>query len=202
MGRPTAVGAVTMRVALHDYRTDPALSQKDGVNLAHENIALLLRQAAGPHAGGLDVRFHDLNQLLADPAQARAALDGVDCVVSNVGPHAHYYFRLREQLGARFRIVRDVRTAIWSSYLLQEHLCAPLLREGDVLLAASAYTRTLYRQLYPHLQHHPIRRCYPLTVGFPSRRLPRPVRDGGLRRCWATSGACRRTRTCPIWWSC
>lgn len=179
MGRPTAVGAVTMRVALHDYRSDPALPQKDGVNLAHENIALLLRQATGTPARGLDVRFHDLNQLLADPAQARAALGDVDCVVSNVGPHAHYYFGLREQLGARFRIVRDVRTAIWSSYLLQEHLCAPLLREGDVLLAASAYTRTLYRHLYPHLQQQPIRRCYPLTVGFPSQRLPRPVRTGG-----------------------
>ncbi|MCP5428922.1 MAG: hypothetical protein H6962_01440 [Chromatiaceae bacterium] len=32
-----------MRITLHDYVTDPLLTQKDGVNLAHENIAALLR---------------------------------------------------------------------------------------------------------------------------------------------------------------
>lgn len=161
-------------VGLHDYRTDPALPQKDGVNIAHESIARLFRQAAD---ASLQVRWHDLNTLLVDDAAARRALAGVDCVIANVGPHAHYYFLLRERLGLGFRIVRDIRTAIWSSYLLQEALCAPLLRPGDLLLVASHYTRTLYRRSFAHLAQAPILRCYPVTVGFPppSDARPRPA---------------------------
>jgi glycosyltransferase involved in cell wall biosynthesis len=154
-----------MRVTLHDYATDPALPQKDGVNLAHENIAALLRRDAGP---GLEVEFHDFTRLLADEAYAREVLGRADCVVSNVGPHAHHYFWLRERLGLGFRIVRDVRTAIWSSYLLQEHLARPLLREEDLLLVASNYTRGVYEKIFPHLSGTRIARCYPLAVGFPS----------------------------------
>ncbi|MBH9553325.1 glycosyltransferase [Inhella gelatinilytica] len=163
------------RVALHDYRTDPLLPQKDGVNLAHENIAALLRS---PAAVGLDVRFHDLLALLRSDDHAAEALADVDCVVANVGPHAHYYLALRERLGLRYRVIRDVRTAMWSSYLLQEHLCAPLLREGDVLMVASVYTQSLYRHFFPHLAGHPLPLCYPLTVGFPASppaRVPDPL---------------------------
>lgn len=161
-------------VGLHDYRTDPALPQKDGVNIAHESIARLFHQATD---ASLQVRWHDLNALLADEAAARRALTGVDCVIANVGPHAHYYFLLRERLGLGFRIVRDVRTAIWSSYLLQEALCAPLLRPGDRLLVASHYTRALYRRFFPHLTQAQILRCYPVTVGFPTAPPRRPVHD-------------------------
>jgi len=151
-------------VTLHDYATDPTLPQKDGVNLAHENIGTLLRAA---NCDGFRVRFHDFNRLLRDEAYARKVLSHTRCVVSNVGPHAHYYFHLREKLGLDFRIVRDVRTAIWSSYLLQEHLCRPYLRPHDVLLVASHYTRGLYEKMFPHLRTLPTVRCYPLTVGFP-----------------------------------
>ena len=82
----TISGLPPVRVTLHDYQSDPALTQKDGVNLAHENIAALLREASGE---ALQVRFHDFNHLLADEAHARAVLSEVDVVVSNVGPHAH-----------------------------------------------------------------------------------------------------------------
>ncbi|MCB1819631.1 MAG: hypothetical protein KDI77_17065, partial [Gammaproteobacteria bacterium] len=102
--------------------TDPLLTQKDGVNLAHENIATLLR---GVGKEQLLVRFHDFNRILTDQGYALDVLSNTDCVVSNVGPHAHYYFYLRERFDLDFRILRDVRTAIWSSYLLQEHLCRP-----------------------------------------------------------------------------
>src|SRR5690606_9279611 len=95
----------SMRVTLHDYATDPSLPQKDGVNLAHENIAALLKERGDR---GLDVRFHDFTRLLADEDYARRVLSAADCVVSNVGPHAHYYFWLRERLGLDFRILRDV----------------------------------------------------------------------------------------------
>ena len=80
------------------------------------------------------IEFHDINALLGDLDYARAALTGLECVVANIGPHAQYYFWLREKLGLDYRIVRDVRTAIWSSYLFQEHLLAPLLRPGGLLV--------------------------------------------------------------------
>lgn len=167
-----------MRVTLHDYVTDPALPQKDGVNLAHENITTLLRGAASPR---LTVTFHDFNRLLTDDAYARDILCATDCVVSNVGPHAHYYFHLREKLGLDFRIFRDVRTAIWSSYLLQEHLCQPYLREQDVLLVASHYTRGIYEKIFPHLRALKTLRCYPLTLAFPDRLPARPAARGARK---------------------
>lgn len=168
-----------MRVALHDYRTDPLLPQKDGVNFAHENIAQLLRSA---EAADLDVAFHDLNALLADHDHAHEVLSGIDCVVSNVGPHAHYYFWLRDLLGLDFRILRDVRTAIWSSYLFQEHLCAPFLRPHDTLMVASNYVWGVYEHLFPHLAHYPSALCYPLAIAFPKPRPEArtrwPLQDG------------------------
>lgn len=165
---------MTLRVGAHDYRTDPLLPQKDGVNFAHENISDLLR-CADPTK--LSVVFHDFPRLLEDESYARDALEGLDCVVSNIGPHAQYYFWLREKLGLDFRIVRDVRTAIWSSYLFQEHLLAPLLRSGDTLMVASHYTWGIYRKMFPHLTQYPTSLCYPLSVCFPQPRpAPRAAR--------------------------
>ncbi|MGE0667279.1 MAG: hypothetical protein AB7O49_12040 [Sphingomonadales bacterium] len=138
-----------VRLALNHFESDPSLEQRDGVNLAHTEITRLL--AAAPHPG-LDVTFHDFDRLLRDAAYARDILGPADCVLANVGPHAHYYHYLRQRLGLGFRIVRDIKTAIWSSYLLQESLCAPYLRPGDVLLATSHYSRVLTRHLFPHLQ--------------------------------------------------
>lgn len=170
-----------MRVSLHDYRTDPLLPQKDGVNFAHENISFLLRSQA---ASDIEVKFHDFNRLLGDLAHAREVLAGIDCVVSNVGPHAHYYFWLRDRLGLDFRIVRDVRTAIWSSYLFQEHLCAPFLRPDDTLMVASHYAWGVYEHMFPHLAKFPAVLCYPLGVSFPQPRpAPRqhwPIYEGTI----------------------
>lgn len=156
-----------IRVGLHDYVTDPLLAQKDGANLAHENIAQLLRVCSAPD---IDVRFHDFMRLFNDENYALSVLGDLDCVVSNVGPHAHYYFWLREKLGLDFRIIRDVRTAIWSSYLLQEHLCQPMLRGDDTLLVASRYTLDVYHGMFPHLSRYPSAICYPLTICFPETR--------------------------------
>ena len=165
-----------MKVTLHDYVTDPALTQKDGVNLAHENIAALMRAHAGE---SFEVRFHDFNRLLKDEAYARAILDDIDCVISNVGPHAHYYFYLRHRYGLDFKIFRDVRTAIWSSYLLQEYLCAPFLQSQDVLMVSSHYTWGIYGRIFPHLKRHAIFRCYPMTVAFPAELPQRRNRQPG-----------------------
>lgn len=155
-----------LNVTLHEYVTDPALPQKDGVNLAHDNICALMRSQLGK---SLNVVFHDFNRLLVDEGYARNVLATTDCVISNVGPHAHYYFHLRDRLGLNYRIFRDVRTAIWSSYLLQEYLCEPFLREEDVLMVSSNYTRGVYEKLFPHLTDYSCFLCYPLTVNFPDK---------------------------------
>jgi glycosyltransferase involved in cell wall biosynthesis len=172
-------GKSAVRVGLHDYRTDPLLPQRDGVNFAHENIAHLLR-AEKP--ADLEIEFHDFNALLADDSEALRVLSSLDCVISNVGPHAHYYFWLREKLGLDFRILRDVRTAIWSSYLFQEHLAAPLLRPDDTLMVASNYVWGVYRRMFPHLAAYPAAVCYPLGVSFPKPR-PGPRAARADERC-------------------
>ncbi|HVZ45091.1 MAG TPA: glycosyltransferase [Ramlibacter sp.] len=161
-----------IRVALHRFAHDSSLPQRDGVNLAHLEINSLLES---PSAEGLQVEFHDFDRVVRDDAHAREVLAGVDCVLANVGPHAHYYHELRDRLALRFRIVRDIRTALWSCYLLQEALCEPYLREGDVLLALSNYSRSLTRRLFPHLEAHPVCVFEPLMVGAsPRPRKPAP----------------------------
>lgn len=168
-----------MRIGVHAYETDPLLPQRDGVNFAHENFTRLLRKVVDHE---LDIEFHDFNDLISDSDQAFKVLRGLDCVFSNVGPHAHYYFWLRERLGLDFRIIRDARTAIWSSYLLQEYLIAPLLRSGDTLQVASNYVLGIYEHIFPHLSGYPSALCYPLGIAFPR---PRPAaRDG-----WPMAGA-------------
>lgn len=165
-----------MRIGLHAYKTDPLLPQRDGVNFAHENITQLLSEVDNTD---LNVEFHDFTEILSDLDHAYDVLRKLDCVFSNVGPHAHYYFWLREKLGLNFRIVRDVRTAIWSSYLLQEHLSSPLLRASDTLMAASNYVWALYLRMFPKLSYYPASVCYPLCASFPQ---PRPARHMPLSR--------------------
>jgi glycosyltransferase involved in cell wall biosynthesis len=167
-----------MKVGLHRYVTDPSLPQKDGVNLAHENITMLMAQLPREH---FEVIFHDISTLIQlDMKEARRQLEDLDCIISNIGPHAHYYFWLREKCGLNFRIIRDVRTAIWSSYLLQEYLIAPLLRPTDTLLVASDYTHSIYHKFFPHLSQFITIKCYPLTISFPKvrpHRKEKPVFD-------------------------
>lgn len=164
-----------LRITLHRFASDESLPQRDGVNLAHTEINDLL---ASPEARHLSVEFHDFDRLLRDEAYARSALQGVDCVLSNVGPHAHYYHLLRERFGMDFRIVRDIKTALWSCYLLQESLCAPFLRQGDALLATSNYSRQLTRHLFPHLQGHAIDLFEPVLSLRPFAPQPAATRDG------------------------
>lgn len=166
---------MTRRIALHDYRTNPALSQRDGVNLAYTEIARLLRRVDPDR---LKIRFHDFVRLLADPAYARHELSGVDTVISNVGPHAHYYFYLREKLGLDFRIVRDSREAMRSNYMLQEHLAQPLWRDDDVVLFVSHYGRTVFSGFFPRLADTKTVVCYPFVGSFPERaRVGPDVRE-------------------------
>lgn len=152
---------MTTRIALHRFVSDRNAPQRDGVNLAHTEINALLQL---PEANGFDFQFHDFDRALRDDDYARACLSDVDCVLCNVGPNAHYYHHLRERLQLNFRIVRDVKTALWSCYLLQETLCAPYLRSGDALLATSNYLRVMLRRIFPHLSQHPIALFEPVLV--------------------------------------
>ncbi|MBI5278599.1 MAG: glycosyltransferase family 4 protein [Burkholderiales bacterium] len=159
------------RIALHRFESDGSLPQRDGVNLAHEEINALLGSRFG---SDFEVSFHDFDRVVRDDAHALQVLAGADCVLCNVGPHAHYYHSLREKLGLDFRIVRDIRTALWSCYLLQEALCEPYLRPGDALIALSAYSRTLTRRVFPHLHGHPIHLFDPVLAGMqPAAAQPR-----------------------------
>jgi len=142
------------------------LPQRDGVNFAHENMTWLLKHRSGP---ALNVHFHDFNRLLSDDSYAVEMLANADCVVSNVGPHAHYYFYLREHLRLSYRIVRDVHTALWSGYLFQEFLCHPFLRYDDTLLVPSRYARGVFEAIFPGLKHFPSLLSHPLAVCFPER---------------------------------
>jgi glycosyltransferase involved in cell wall biosynthesis len=158
-----------MKVGVHRFESDPSLPQRDGVNLAHTEINRFF------DAGGFDgihTEYHEFDRLLSDGDYARRVLGGLDCVLSNVGPHAHFYHYLRHKLGLTFRIVRDTKTALWSSYLLQESLCAPYLRAGDALLATSNYSRVLTRRLFPHLRDHPIGLFEPVLADAAPLRGP------------------------------
>lgn len=152
------------RISLHHFISDIGLKQRDGVNLAHAEINQLLLSKL-PEC--FSIEFHDFDKLLRDDKYAHETLSGIDCVLSNVGPHAHYYFFLRERLGLKFRIIRDIKTALWSSYLLQESLCMPFLNSGDVLLSTSNYSKKLIRKLFPHLIDHPIELFEPVLSNKP-----------------------------------
>jgi glycosyltransferase involved in cell wall biosynthesis len=156
-----------MRVTLHDYQLDQSLPQKDGVNFAYSEIAYILRNSTNRD---LDVRFHNFLQLCQDETYALQVLSDVDCVISNVGPYAHFYFYLRDKLKLNYRIIRDCREAMRSNYLFQEHLNKAYLRDSDTLLFASMYAQQLFFQFYPHLRDFPTVICYPLMRSFPSRR--------------------------------
>ena len=175
--------AMAITITLHRFESDPNLQQRDGVNLAHTEINRLLDTAQLP---GLEIQFHDFDRLLRDRDYAIEKLSNVDCVLCNVGPHGHYYFYLRHTLGLNFRIVRDIKTALWSSYLLQESLCQPYLREGDALLATSNYSRVLTRQLFPHLRHHPIALFEPVLASLPET-VP-PVKEADASAATITLG--------------
>lgn len=160
-----------IKVTLHNFKTNP-LNRKarDGANFAYSEYVRLL-QSAG--ANGLSVQIHDFKKLFTDDSYAHDILSSCDCVVSNVGPHAFIYFYLREKFHLHFRIIRDVRTALWNGYLLQEALISPYLRPEDSVIHSSNYSRNLFQKLFPEVPTRSMFVCYPLMRNFPPR--PRSV---------------------------
>lgn len=108
--------------------------------------------------------FSSLNEIKQEVSVS--TIENGDVVLCNAGPYAHFYHYIREKNKKNFRIIRDARTAFWAPYLLQENLCAPLLREGDLLVVPSAYAAKVYRRLFPHINQEEIVIAYPINLGF------------------------------------
>lgn len=161
----------TLTVGMHHFQTYPRHGGRDGANFAYAEIVRLLRETRD-----IAVRSHDIRALAADDDAARRALAPCDVVVATVGPHSYMYFYLRERLKLNYRIVRDVRTALWNGYLLQEVLVAPYLRADDLVIYSTAYSRDLFRAVVPVAPHRAQHVCYPLMHWFPSPP-PRPAAD-------------------------
>lgn len=155
-----------LRVGLHRFQTYRRHGGRDGANFAYAEIGRLL-----DGADSVEVIPHDIVQLAASDVAAQEALADCDVVVAAVGPHAYLYFYLRERLGLRFRILRDVRTALWNGYLLQEFLVGPYLRAEDSVVYSSVYSRDLFRFAFPEVPWGSQHICYPLLHWFP-RELP------------------------------
>lgn len=159
-----------LKIAIHNFRTNPKNSNaRDGANFAYSEGVQLLNE----YDQTIQTENHDFYRLCRDNSYAYSVLKNCDCVVSNVGPHAYIYFYLRNKFHLNFRIVRDVRTALWNGYLMQEFLLAPYLREQDTVIFSSAYSRDLFKKLFPHIRHESMFVCYPLMHFFPAQRCVR-----------------------------
>lgn len=110
---------------------------------------------------------HHLPALLRDHTLAKNVLESTDVVVCTAGPYAHFYAFLRDRFGLSFRLIRDVRTALWTSYLLQEALIRPYVRAGDSVIHSSVYSRDLFAFIFSPPRDDMRHVCYPLTSAFP-----------------------------------
>lgn len=161
-----------MRVHAHDYRGPDVSGIYDGAVLMHRQVLDLLDRR--------ELHTHDLT---AGPDCLADVRDG-DLVYAGSGPYAFLYHHWRERTGREFRIAREVHTALWSGYWLQEELCAPLVRPGDVTLFPTAYTRDLYRRFFPSVDLGGSAVAYPMLAdrARPASRPPagRVLRVGYL----------------------
>lgn len=155
-----------MRLHTHDYRAPDTDGIVDGAILMHREMTELLTE-------GAEVTWHNLATGPTALASARAG----DTVYAGSGPYAFLHHLWRERSGQDFRIVREVHTALWSGYWAQEELCAALLREDDLVLFPTEYTRQLYIRMFPALTEDNSAVAYPMLDRLPawrSARVPEP----------------------------
>lgn len=156
-----------MRLHTHDYRAPDTRGIVDGAILMHREMARLLARRGS-------VVLHDLT---SGPGWI-ADLGEDDVVYAGSGPYAFLYHHWRELTGGRFRIVREAHTALWSGYWAQEELCAPLVRDGDLALFPTEYTRRLFLRNFPSLTSAGTAVAYPMLDRLP-RRPARPLPPPG-----------------------
>ncbi|GAA3486472.1 glycosyltransferase [Streptomyces cremeus] len=158
-----------MRLHTHDYQSPDTSGIVDGAVLMHREMSHLLARRGS-------VVLHDVTE---GPGCV-AGLGPDDVVYAGSGPYAFLYHHWRERTAGRFRIVREVHTALWSGYWAQEELCAPLVRPGDLALFPTEYTRRLFQRNFASAARSAV--AYPMLDRLP-RRAPRalPPVGGPLR---------------------
>ncbi|GAA2644082.1 glycosyltransferase [Streptomyces lunalinharesii] len=160
-----------MRLHTHDYRAPDTDGIVDGAILMHREMAELLTRRQS-------VAWHDLT---GGPQCVAAAGPG-DVVYAGSGPYAFLYHHWRQRSGGRFRIVREVHTALWSGYWAQEELCASLTRPGDLVLFPTEYTRRLFLRHFPALTEENSAVAYPMLDRLPRNGpVPAPAAGATLR---------------------
>ncbi|GGZ39387.1 hypothetical protein GCM10010387_36960 [Streptomyces inusitatus] len=156
-----------MRLHTHDYRAPDDEGILDGAILMHRETAGLLTRRH-------PVAWHDLTR----GAESVASAGPGDVVYAGSGPYAFLYHHWRQRTGGRFRIVREVHTALWSGYWAQEELCAPLVLPGDLALFPTEYTRRLFVRHFASVTEENSAVAYPMLDRLP-RRDPVPAPGPG-----------------------
>ncbi len=137
--------------------------------------------AVEPQAAGASLFYSEFSKILAgkrekhiqfipfhleDLLKGKLNLENLtqkDCVICGYGPFAWVFHCLREKNNWNFRIVRDVQTALHSSYIFQEWLCSFLTQKGDQILFPSEYCKQLFIKLFPDsLNFNNTFVCYPM----------------------------------------
>ncbi len=164
-----------------------------GAPLGYEELTRILETEPESH-----LIPHDLHSLVTDYLRGddiRAQLPDDATIVCTCGPYAQFYFYLREAIGGSFRIIRDVRTACWKTYLLQESLCRPLERPGDVLVVLSHYLKRFLEGKTPSsIDSGRTVVAYPIRPFLP-RRTDDGVHDGYRVGYLGRISADKNTRT-------
>ncbi len=130
---------------VHKYIND-VVGLIDGANLYYVELSNLLNRIDNRNID-INIVWHDLFLDLKKGTLIEK-LKKVDAVLCCAGPYAYIYHYFREKYGLNFRIIRDVQTSYWGGYLLQEFLCKPLSREGDLVIVPSYYTIYVLRNIF------------------------------------------------------
>lgn len=170
-----------MLVSYHKFRLENELFI-DGANLYSVENSKLIEELKGTYC--FTTLSHDIKSV-ASGKEDFSKLKSDDVVISNAGPYAFLYHYIREKKGLDFRIIRDVQTAFWQGYFLQEKLCGSYTREGDSILFLSEFQRQLFIKLFPEsLNEENTFVCAPFVHFFP-KKLPTEEKDyDGLTLGW------------------
>ena len=132
---------MNLRIRYLRDREEVSYSSFDGSFLFYNDIINYLRRSRAVTLLG-----HDVSNIRS---AVRSACQ--EDIFLSIGPYAYLHYFWREVEAKTFRIVRDVSTWLWSGYWLQEELCAPLTRSGDIVIFPSHFARKFYLCHFPEL---------------------------------------------------
>jgi glycosyltransferase involved in cell wall biosynthesis len=157
------------------YFFKPGQAMGTGANLYYSYAAKLLFGEKNT------IAFFDLNDFLENGIKKLKPND----VVVNTLSLAFLFHHFREYYGLKFRIVRDVQTSLHAGCLLQEMLVFDMIRNNDIVLFPSNFTRQLYIKLFKHINEENSFVCYPILGSFPKkiRKNAKEFKYGYICRC-------------------